>query len=157
MSNQYQRRSERERLAKRRNRIQLGFAMGVVAILAVVAALIAQAGGGDTSGPVLSADGKLGRTLADTHHCSGCHGRSGEGVTGPKWVGLFGSTVHLQDGSTVTADRDYLAESIREPDAKLAKGFGHMAYEAVNEADIAAIVQYIVELSPPTTTTTAGG
>ena len=157
MGNQHQRRSERERQAKRRNRIQLGFTMGVVAIIAVVAALIAQGGGDDTSGPALSATGMLGRTLADTRHCSGCHGRNGEGGDGPKWVGLFGTTVQLQDGSTVVADREYLAESIREPNAKLVTGYGHMAYEAVSETDIEAIVQYIVELTPPTATTPSSG
>jgi len=153
MGNQYVRKQERERQRKRKNRIQLAIVMVVVAAVAVVIALLARGGDDADAGPVLSETGKLGKELAVTHSCVGCHGRSGEGATGPPWIGLFGSTVTLRDGSTLTADREYLAESIVDPNAKLVAGFGQMPQDSMSDADLLAIVQYIVELGTPAGTT----
>ena len=43
------------------------------------------------------------------------------------WSGLFGSTVQLADGGTVTADDAYIRESILQPQAKIVAGYraGH--------------------------------
>lgn len=152
MGNQYVRRKERERQRKRKNLIQLAIVMVVVAAIAIVIALVARGGDDADAGPALSETGKLGKELAVTHSCVGCHGRSGEGVTGPPWVGLYGSTVTLRDGTTLTADRDYLIESILDPNAKLVAGFGQMPEAGMSDADLMAIIQYIVELGTPATT-----
>lgn len=153
MGNQYVRRQERERQRKRKNLIQLTVVLAIVAVIAVVVGVIASSGGDAAAGPALSAQGKLGKELAVTHACVGCHGRSGEGVTGPPWVGLLGKTVTLKDDSTLVADRDYIIESIVDPNAKLVAGYGQMPQDPISDADLLAIVQYITELSTPAGTT----
>lgn len=156
MSNQSKRKSERERLRRRRTRlVGVGLAAGVVLVV-VVAAMVAR-GGGDDEGPALSALGAQGKELAVSRSCTGCHGRNGEGNTGPAWIGLFGSTRELQDGTTVVADRAYLAESIVDPNAKLVAGYGRMPQDSISDADVAALVQYIVELAGAPTVTPGSG
>ena len=54
--------------------------------------------------------------------CSTCH-REDAQARGPHLRGLFGSTVKLQDGSTVVADESYLRESILDPRAKQVAGY----------------------------------
>ncbi len=152
MGNQYVRRQERERQRKRKNRIQLAIVLVVVAAVAVVVGVIASSGGDADAGPQLSELGKQGKELAVTHSCVGCHGRNGEGVTGPPWVGLLGKTITLRDGSTLVADRDYIIESIVNPNAKLVAGYGQMPQDKISDADLMAIVQYITELSTPADT-----
>lgn len=55
--------------------------------------------------------------------CAACHGTSGQQSVGPALNGVFGSQVPLVDGQTVTADEEYIRESILEPDAKTVEGF----------------------------------
>ncbi len=149
MGNQYARRQERERRRRRTSRIRLAAALVVVAAIAIVVGVIAKGGGGGDAGPPLSEQGELGKQAAVRAACVGCHGRNGEGVTGPPWIGLYGSTVTLRDGTTLTADRDYLVESILDPNAKLVAGYGQMPEDTVRDADLALIVEYIIELGTP--------
>lgn len=124
--------------------------MAFVAIVGVVAAC-----GSKSDGPQLSEAGQYGKELAVQRSCVGCHGRSGEGgqtQSGPAWIGLYGSTVQLADGSTVVADEAYLIESIREPAAKQVAGWGAMPTDALSDGDIRAIVTYIIELATPADT-----
>lgn len=86
------------------------------------------------------------------HSCVGCHGRDGEGgqkQSGPAWVGLYGSTVQLVDGTTVIADESYLYESIREPAATQVAGWGGMPKDNLSDNDILTIIAYIEELAAP--------
>lgn len=154
MGNQYVRRKERERQKRRTQRIQLAIVLVVVAAIAVVIGLVASGGGDSDAGPPLSELGEQGKQLAVTHACVGCHGREGEGTTGPPWVGLLGKTVTLRDGSTLVADRDYIVESIVDPNAKLVAGYGQMPQDPISDADLMAIVQYIIDLSAPADTAT---
>jgi cytochrome c oxidase subunit 2 len=55
-------------------------------------------------------------------NCRGCHSIDGSKMTGPTWLGLFGSTVKLADGSSVIADEAYIKESILSPNAKIVAG-----------------------------------
>jgi cytochrome c1 len=62
---------------------------------------------------------------------------------------LYGSQVQLEDGSTVVADDGYLAESIRDPGAKIVAGFGPEmppAYSSLPDEDVNAIVEYVKSL-----------
>jgi cytochrome c oxidase subunit 2 len=54
--------------------------------------------------------------------CVSCHNPS-SGARGPDLAGLPGSTVRLQDGKTVTADENYLRESILRPGSKIVYGY----------------------------------
>ena len=64
-----------------------------------------------------------GQKLATTSGCVGCHSVDGKNSIGPTWAKLFGSTVHLADGSSVTADAAYIKTSIVDPNAQIVKGF----------------------------------
>ena len=63
-----------------------------------------------------------GQKLFEQFGCAACHRPDGRGP-GPALAGVFGSTVRLQGGGTVTADESYLRESILDPTAKTVEGF----------------------------------
>ncbi len=89
----------------------------------------------------------MGEALVKEYACTACHAVDATKLVGPGWGGLYASQVLLADGSEVTADDAYLAESIRSPDAKIVEGYatGTMpAYETMlNEGQVDAIVAYI--------------
>ena len=86
--------------------------------------------------------------------CVQCHSIDGASNTGPTWKGLFGSERQLAvtDGpTTVTADFEYIHESIRYPNRKKAQGFanGNMSPfgpGVLKEGDIYAIVEFMKSL-----------
>lgn len=89
--------------------------------------------------------------------CGSCHGSSGAGGVGPAFVNLFGSDVALDNGAVVTADRDYLVESITDPSAKIVEGFSlPMLRTELTGSEIDAIIAYIEALAPTRSTSTAG-
>jgi cytochrome c oxidase subunit 2 len=94
-----------------------------------------------------------GQLLAVNNACLGCHSIDGSQIAngGPTWLGLFGEQVELEDGTTVTADEAYLAESILDPKAKLVKGYESVVmpdnYRTIfSDAEIADIIAYIMTL-----------
>jgi cytochrome c oxidase subunit 2 len=103
-------------------------------------------GGDDLALTPEAADG---REIARTNGCAACHGSDGEGGVGPAFVGLYGASVTLTDGTTVVADDAYLAESIRNPDAARAEGHAlAMPDNDLDDDEIAAVIAFIRELSP---------
>lgn len=104
--------------------------------------------GADGADVALSEAGERGRDITRSNGCAACHGSNGEGGVGPSYVGLFGSERELTDGSTVTADREYLRESITDPAAKQVEGFGvQMPSNDLSEDEVDAVIDYIVELA----------
>jgi cytochrome c oxidase subunit 2 len=89
-----------------------------------------------------------GQLLVTQNGCGACHSINGAAGIGPTWSGLFGSEVNLSDGTTVIADEAYIAESIREPQAKIVKGFEsqQMVRYSFTDDEIAALVAYIKTL-----------
>ncbi len=83
--------------------------------------------------------------------CLSCHTIDGRPGVGPTWQGLYGSEVELEDGSKVTADDAYLIESIKDPNAKVVKGFPAGAMppygSILTDANIADLVAYIKSLA----------
>jgi len=69
------------------------------------------------SGVMTSSGAELFQRMA----CATCHLPSGAG-RGPSLTGLYGKTVTLQDGRTITADDTYIRESILKPAAKIVRG-----------------------------------
>lgn len=55
-----------------------------------------------------------GETVYRAHGCSGCHGANST-VHAPSLVGLYGTLVHLQDGSVRRADEQYLRDCLLIP------------------------------------------
>jgi len=87
-----------------------------------------------------------GQLLVGANGCAACHSINGAAGVGPTWQGLFGSNVELESGS-VTADDAYLTESIKDPKAKVVKGFQPaMPVYPFSDAQIADIVAYIKTL-----------
>jgi cytochrome c oxidase subunit II len=88
-----------------------------------------------------------GKSLAMKKGCTTCHGATAQGGLGPSWIGLSGSTVQLDDGSTITADDSYIAESIRTPSAKKVAGYSlAMPFVSLTDDEVVALVSYIDSL-----------
>jgi cytochrome c oxidase subunit 2 len=130
----------------------------VVGVLArtsslVVVAVVGLAGcGGSASDPPaeLSDAAKQGFSLAQDTGCFACHGEAGVGGVAPAWVGLAGSEVELADGSTVTADHEYLVRSISDPGADMVAGPAiAMPPNSLDAAEVDAVVAYIESLTEP--------
>src|SRR3954466_4642379 len=104
-----------------------------------------------------------GQKLFQSQGCTSCHGANGEGGKGPPLVGVFGSKVKLEGGETVTADEDYIRNSIRSPQSQIVEGFRQPLMptyfkEQLTEEHLLQIMTYIKSLSPTKTqglTTTA--
>jgi cytochrome c oxidase subunit 2 len=108
----------------------------------------ASCGAGD-SGPELSAEGEKGREIAGTNGCAACHGNNGQGGAGPAWTGLFGSTVELDDGTSVVADEEYIRTSITDPGAQRNAGYTlQMPENSLTDDEIDSVIAYIRDLSP---------
>jgi cytochrome c oxidase subunit 2 len=77
--------------------------------------------------------------------CVTCHLADSSG-RGPSLVGVFGSTVTLNDGTKVVADESYLRESILTSQAKTVAGYQQLMptfQGLVNENDVASLIEYI--------------
>lgn len=85
--------------------------------------------------------------LLEAKDCLTCHSIDGEESIGPTLKGIYGRTVKLTNGSTLTADDVYLRESIVQPEAKLVAGFDDvMPKPELTEEEINAIVEYLETL-----------
>jgi cytochrome c oxidase subunit 2 len=101
---------------------------------------------GGTTGP-LSATGE--KVFAELG-CVTCH-RSDTQGRGPNLQGVFGKPVLLEDGRTVTADENYVRESILDPGAKIVSGFKPVMptfQGLVSEEQLNALVAYVKSLAP---------
>jgi cytochrome c oxidase subunit II len=82
--------------------------------------------------------------------CLACHSTDGSVKIGPTWKGLYGSKVTLSGGNTVTADGDYIRESILDPGAKIVKGFPNVMPTfkgIIKDDEITAVIAYLKTLS----------
>ncbi|RPI55399.1 MAG: cytochrome c oxidase subunit II [Acidobacteria bacterium] len=103
--------------------------------------------GGATEGSLASTGEKLFADLA----CNTCHRPDARG-RGPMLEGVFGHPVQLHDGSVVTADENYVRESIVQPAAKVTAGFQPVmpAFQGlVTEEQLLALIEYVKSLSTP--------
>ncbi|GAB3028834.1 cytochrome c oxidase subunit II [Bowmanella dokdonensis] len=103
-----------------------------------------------TDKPAQQGGGKTGQDLAQGKGCLACHSIDGTPGVGPTWQGLYGKEVQLASGETVQADREYLKESIFQPNARVVAGFQPvMPPMPVSEAEAGAIIDYIQSLPKP--------
>ncbi|MDY0747717.1 cytochrome c oxidase subunit II [Paucibacter sp. R3-3] len=90
---------------------------------------------------------QLGQALYQRLACASCHAPDSS-VHAPPLAGLYGRTVVLQDGGHVTADEDYLRESIVAPDRRLVAGQPAImpSYGGqLSEQDVQNLVAYLRE------------
>lgn len=133
-------------------------ALRATAALALVAsgALLAACGGegregsgssSATTAAGLSAEARRGMELTRENGCTACHSADGRKSIGPTWKGTYGSEIRLKDGTTVTADDEYLTRSITDPNAQIREGYnGIMPDRKLGADDVKAIVAYLREL-----------
>lgn len=92
-----------------------------------------------------------GQQVFDQMGCGTCH-RSDTQGRGPNLAGVYGQQVALDDGRSVTADENYIRESILNPGAKIVAGFKPImpTYQGqISEDTLAELVSYIKSLSQP--------
>jgi cytochrome c oxidase subunit 2 len=79
--------------------------------------------------------------------CLACHSLDGSPRVGPTWKGLWGSEREMADGTKVTADENYILESIYEPEAKKVKGYENLvmnSYKGIlDEREVGALIEFI--------------
>jgi cytochrome c oxidase subunit II len=109
---------------------------------------------GEDVNPVVAGE----KLFAETA-CSTCHLSNGTGRA-PSLNGVYGGSVHLADGSNVTADDAYIRESILVPTAKIVAGYQPLmpAFQGqLTEEQIMSLTAYIKSLqSQPVPATGAG-
>jgi len=101
---------------------------------------------GGTTGSLASSGEKLFQVLA----CANCHHLDSPGRC-PNLRNLFGSRVELSDGSAVTANEDYIRESILSPSAKIVAGYQNVMptfQGLVTEENVLQLIEYIKSLTP---------
>lgn len=84
--------------------------------------------------------------------CSGCHGANAS-VHAPDLDDLYGTQVHLADGSTVIADERYLHDSIMLPGTQVVAGFEPIMPSfkgQISESDMLALIAYLKSTSTTT-------
>jgi cytochrome c oxidase subunit 2 len=92
---------------------------------------------------------RQGEALFREHGCSGCHGENGT-VHAPTLVGVYGSIVHLQDGSAVRADERYLRDCILLPRTFTVAGYPPVMPDfsgQLGEDDLVKLIAYIKSLA----------
>jgi cytochrome c oxidase subunit 2 len=94
---------------------------------------------------------ETGQKLFNDLGCVTCH-RSDTQGRGPDLAGIYGKTVVLQDGRSLTVDENYIRESILEPGAKVVQGFKPIMptfQGQVSDEQLNALVDYVKSLGEP--------
>ncbi len=97
------------------------------------------------SGPEQPSMAQYGFALYRQLGCSGCHDARST-IHAPLLDGVYGRAVHLQDGRTITADANYLRDSILVPDKDVVAGFEPVMPSfagQVSEEDVQALIAYL--------------
>ncbi len=99
--------------------------------------------------PGVGPDAALGEEIYLKYGCNACHSTDGTTLVGPTWQGLYGTEEELEDGTSALVDEAYVVESVKEPNARITKGFtaGLMpATLGVTDDEILHIIEYMKTL-----------
>jgi cytochrome c oxidase subunit 2 len=89
-----------------------------------------------------------GLDVARQYGCVACHTLDGTVGIGPSWLGMYGKTETMVDGSTVVVDDAYIIESIVRPDLKQVQGYENlMVRYFLAQEDIDALVEFTRQLA----------
>jgi cytochrome c oxidase subunit 2 len=72
-----------------------------------------------------------GELVAQQYGCAACHSSDGSALAGPTWLGVFGISEMLSDGSSVVVDQAYLIKSIRDPGIQIVEGYQNIMPEGI--------------------------
>jgi cytochrome c oxidase subunit II len=93
---------------------------------------------------------EAGEKLYKMRGCQQCHSVDGKAGIGPTFKGFFGESVPLATGTRVTADENYIRESIVDPQAKVVAGFQPVmpTYKGrFKDQEITAVIAYLKTLA----------
>lgn len=92
----------------------------------------------------------LGQQVFTRNACGACHSIDGSQIVGPTLLGLYGKDRAFDDGTSATADDDYLYTSIVNPMDKIVEGYlpQMVAYDYLPENEIRSLIEYIKTLQP---------
>jgi cytochrome c2 len=112
------------------------------------------------TGPALSASAsaglkmplvKAGAAAFTRFGCVACHTTDAKPGVGPSLANIVGSHVTLASGAIVIADTDFLRESIRQPSAKVHKGFTPVMPDfgsQIKDREVDALIEFMKSISP---------
>ena len=99
-----------------------------------------QTNSGDGGDPLA----KQGKLLAQAKGCVACHSVDGNAGVGPTWKDLYGKTETMADGSTALVDEAYLKAFIRNPAARVVKGYAPIMPKIdLTDQELAELIAYI--------------
>ncbi|TMC57532.1 MAG: cytochrome c oxidase subunit II [Chloroflexi bacterium] len=99
--------------------------------------------------PVTGGPETAGAQLFQSLGCGTCHHTDNSGA-GPTLLGIFGLRVNLADGSSASADENYVVESIINPNAKIVAGYQPVMptfQGRVSAGQMLQLITYIKSLS----------
>jgi len=95
----------------------------------------------------------IGDEILRSQGCNACHSSDGSRLIGPSYLGLWNSQrVVIENGEekTVTADEDYIRQSIYEPNSQIVQGYQQGLMQSytgvVPEEDIDYILEFLKSL-----------
>jgi len=91
----------------------------------------------------------MGARLFVQHGCSGCH-TAGSKIRAPRLEGVYGHPVPLEDGHIVTADDQYIRDSILLPSSQIVAGYQNLmpTFQGhLNEEEIMELIAYIKSIA----------
>ncbi len=84
-----------------------------------------------------------------SRNCATCHSVGTDSIIGPGFQGLYGKTREFSNADSVTADDDYIRESIIAPNKKVVKGYPAKMNSfagLLSEKDINHLIEFIKTL-----------
>lgn len=90
---------------------------------------------------------ELGKKIFE-NNCQVCHNVSDEKKVGPGLKALFGAKHEMEGGQTVDVDENYVAESIKNPSAKIVKGYPNAMtpFPNFSEKELVSLIEYLKTL-----------
>lgn len=117
---------------------------------AAAVTMMTACGSDDPVNAELSPAAQAGAAVAEAEGCSACHTATGRRGVGPTWKGSWGSTVTLDDGTSVVFDEDYVVTSVRDPGAQRREGdwvqMPVFTTDSITDDQLASIIDYLKEL-----------
>lgn len=100
-----------------------------------------------SAGAATATGADAGAKLFVSQGCAACH-QAGSSQLAPNLQGIFGSSQILADGTTVTADENYLRTSITQPQIQIVKGYppAMPPFSHLTSAQLDQLIAYLVAL-----------
>lgn len=89
------------------------------------------------------AEAMRGQQVSTDYGCIACHTVDGSPGVGPSWLGMWGRTETLSDGSTVVVDQDYFVDSVLNPGRDIVAGYPNVMMRSfVSEDEVIALLAF---------------